>query len=429
MIANSLGMLALALCGGYGPSPEELAVRAISGDPKVAQPAVRALRAMGPAGLEAFVKAHGKALESPTPAVAAAIDAIGMQKDNFASRLYWYTDLDLAKAAASVSGKPILSLRLLGNLDEDLSCANSRFFRTALYADPEISKLLRESFVLHWRSVRPVPKITIEMGDGRKLVRTVTGNSIHYVLEPGGTLIDGIPGLYGSKAFSRQLRNALEVYARFANPPFLRNQFVRIWNFHRMRLGEIQAAWEEDLRGIGATAMPALTAEPASDTPTANDAAPLAVSKARVEAPVLAAYSDKSLSRLEQSSNEDAWGRIASLHLDEAKLSPASEALIRRKTPTLKEAELTTEAKRLAEDPLARLIANFERSISEDTVRNEYLFHSKIYRWLLESPHSDVEDFNERVYAELFLTHGSDPWLGLLPADTYAALDGCGVVE
>jgi hypothetical protein len=30
--------------------------------------------------------------------------------------------------------------------------------------------------------------------------------------------------------------------------------------------------------------------------------------------------------------------------------------------------------------------------------------------------------FNERVYAELFLTPGSDPWLGLVSPDTYLAL-------
>ena len=49
---------------------------------------------------------------------------------------------------------------LLGRLDEELSCANSRFFRTVLYANAEISAHLREHFVLHWQSVRPVPRIS-----------------------------------------------------------------------------------------------------------------------------------------------------------------------------------------------------------------------------------------------------------------------------
>jgi len=33
-----------------------------------------------------------------------------------------------------------------------------------------------------------------------------------------------------------------------------------------------------------------------------------------------------------------------------------------------------------------------------------------------------VDEFNERVYAELFLTPRSDPWLGLVPAEAYTAL-------
>ena len=48
----------------------------------------------------------------------------------YTSQLYWYTDLEAAKAQAKRLGKPILSLRLLGKLTDEFSCANSRFFRT-----------------------------------------------------------------------------------------------------------------------------------------------------------------------------------------------------------------------------------------------------------------------------------------------------------
>ena len=65
-----------------------------------------------------------------------------------------------------------------------------------------------------------------------------------------------------------------------------------------------------------------------------------------------------------------------------------------------------------------------------DTVRNEYLMHSKLYAWLIEDRgRSDLDTFNDKVYAELFLTPASDPWLGLFTADTYMALDDAGVVR
>ena len=117
------------------------------------------------------------------------------------------------KPRQSPSGKPILSLRLLGRLDEELSCANSRFFRLILYSNTEVSALLREHFILHWQSVRPVPKVTIDFGDGRKLERTLTGNSIHYILDSDGRPMDALPGLYGPQAFIRELTRAERVAA------------------------------------------------------------------------------------------------------------------------------------------------------------------------------------------------------------------------
>src|SRR6202008_4526475 len=106
------------------------------------------------------------------------------------------------------TGKPILSLRLLGKLTDELSCANSRFFRTVLYSNVAISSTLRNEFILHWQTVRPVPMITIDFGDGRKLQRTITGNSIHYVLDSDGQIIDALPGVYGPAAFERSLAAA-----------------------------------------------------------------------------------------------------------------------------------------------------------------------------------------------------------------------------
>jgi len=171
------------------------------------------------------------------------------------------SDLEsLARKAVSEnpaeSGPAIAALRAkLGKLDEELSCANSRFFRTTLYANTEVAKYLREHFVLHWKSVRPVPKITIDFGDGRKLERTITGNSIHYVLDTEGRVVD-------------------------------------------------------------------------------------------------------------------------------ARLDNSSKSLMRGKNPSAHEAARRTESKRFVEDPFMRVIFNLERSIAEDTVRNECLFHRQIHEWL-----------------------------------------------
>jgi len=83
----------------------------------------------------------------------------------------------------------------------------------------------------------------------------------------------------------------------------------------------------------------------------------------------------------------------------------------------------------MVEGPLVRMIRNFEGSIALDTVPNEYLLHRKIHDWFAAGDIAgDVAAVNERVYAELLLTPSSDPWLGLVPAGTYTALENGGVV-
>jgi hypothetical protein len=131
--------------------------------------------------------------------------------------LYWYTDLEQAEAAAKTSGKPILPLGLLRRLDTELSCAKSRSFRIALYPNSEIIQGLRENFISHLQTVQPVTKVTIDFGDGRKLERTIIGNSIHHILDSSGHPIDPIPGLYGLKAFPKQLKQAEVIAAVLSN--------------------------------------------------------------------------------------------------------------------------------------------------------------------------------------------------------------------
>jgi hypothetical protein len=115
-------------------STDSLARLALEADKGESANALAELRSMGPEGLRVFLEANKAEIEAAlrTPGessdrlrsaqsnqVLATLDSICQQKDCFASRLYWYTDLEQAKAAARAQGKPILSLRLLGRLDED----------------------------------------------------------------------------------------------------------------------------------------------------------------------------------------------------------------------------------------------------------------------------------------------------------------------
>jgi chromosome condensin MukBEF MukE localization factor len=100
--------------------------------------------------------------------------------------------------------------------------------------------------------------------------------------------------------------------------------------------------------------------------------------------------------------------------------------LIRRQTQSLLAAKdgsgLTPDMK------LMNLVQKLQLSIALDTVRNEYMLRPKLHAWLVADPvRSDVDMLNEKVYAELFLTPKTDPWLGLFSPETYMALERGGV--
>ncbi|WP_414575952.1 hypothetical protein [Anabaena sp. CCY 9402-a] len=372
---------------------------------------VSILRGQGSQGLQLFLKNHASQLNDPK--IRTALDTLCQQRDCYASRLYWYTDLKQAKAAAQASGKPILSLRLLGRLDQDLSCANSRFFRVALYPNAQVSKVLQDRFILHWQSVRPAPKVTIDFGDGRKLERTITGNSIHYILDGSGRPIDAIPGLYGPKAFLQKLQQA-EVAAKEYSKLAIANRNRFLQKYHSDRLQAIQTQWTADLSQLGIQTPPARTASiNTTQSPRAEIADPLAISKMVVERPLLRTIQpNNNRDTLAKITDEDAWNKIAQLYTADTKLDQNSLALIRAKTQT---------------GNLQGLVQNFEAAMALDTVRNEYILHSQIHQWFVEGNQtSDIAILNEKVYAQLFLTPSSDPWLGLTPNDAYTAIDNDG---
>lgn len=418
-------------------------------DPKKADPAIRALRAAGREGLRALSVVYAADVAAHTSGgvaksdehwecVRTAFDTVGLQRDDYASQLYWHTNLDEAKVAAQAEGKPILSLRLLGKLNEEYSCANSRFFRTTLYANRDVADYLRDHFILHWQSERPVPVITIDMGDGRKIERTITGNSIHYILDTRGRPVDGLPGLYGARAFLDQLTlafNAAQEASKLDGGE--RARFLR--DYHQARLTDIQERWSEDLSRVGAAGLPGgpdLSSKGPDGNPTANQAAILTVSKTMVEKPMLFGGvlappgSATDWWRLEASSNDATWERIAALHTQETELDPSALALIRSKQPSLQPAMRLSVSKAAVETPMARMVGKLTRSIAEDTVRNEYELHSRLHEWFVQgTAPASLEALNAKVYADIFLTPASDPWLGLAPDDVFSALDHGGLMQ
>lgn len=395
---------------------------AVFANPTEALAASSALRSRGATGVAEFIQQYRDRLSEPQ--VRLALDKLCQQRDCYASQLYWYTDLEAAKAEAKATGKPILSLRLLGRLDEDLSCANSRFFRVALYPNAEVSKVLRDRYILHWQSVRPVPQVTIDFGDGRQLKRTLTGNSIHYILDSDGRVLDALPGMYGPQAFLQHLERAETLERRLQQLPES-DRADALRQYYRDRVATLQNDWQADLSQLGIQPPSELAPLPA-EIPTAAEAGRLAVSKMMVEAPLLNSLANSNRERLNATTEIAGWEKLAQLHAAESRLDSNSRALMRAKNPRTWAVEVSTAA-----DPLAPVVERFESVMAIDTIRNQYLLQPQIYQWLLNNPSftSNLESLNAQVYARLFLTPNTDPWLGLLLDDEFTAIDNQGVKQ
>jgi len=264
--------------------------------------------------------------------------------------------------------------------------------------------------------VRPAPRITVDFGDGRKLERTVTGNSIHYILDSDGRLIEAIPGLYGPQVFKRELEVA-EMLLRTLAGKTARERESLLKQYYSSRTNATSRAWMDDTRQFGDKIPPRLRV-PENQGRDALTAARGAVTKMSTEIPMVRSITSASdaLGRL---TDEEAWKLIARLHQNDAILDKRSMSLMKRQNRSLSDEEYY------------RMFRRFTESIALDTVRNEYMLRPQIYSWLSagESRRANLERFNDWVYANVFLTPSFDPWLGLLSPDIYVAVDNGGATK
>jgi hypothetical protein len=409
MLATSLLLLSTAL---ISHAPEPLVLRAVSPDPAVAGPAVAALRNGGQPSVDAMLAAHDSIVRDAQSEerFRASLDRVCRQADCVWSGLYWYTDLDEAKRVAAATHRPILSLRLLGDLGIEMSCANSRYFRTVLYPNRDIAAYLRGHFVLHWSSERPVPAVTIDFGDGRVLHRTITGNSIHYLLDASGRPLDALPGLYAPKAFLAQLREMVWLHDQWTHAP-ANDREERLRTYHALRARSASETVRNDAPETAAAARRVRLQHPAY----AWEATRLTFSKEGGEAPMFKSISfgTNSIVRKVQTIADRIDPDDEFSAIDENALS-----LIREKRAPLHESP----------EALARVIQSFRRTLAADTLQNEYVLRPQIHQLFMQGQPT-LPALNEIVYTDVFKTPRADPWLGLRSDETFTALTAEGVEQ
>lgn len=74
-----------------------------------------------------------------------------------------------------------------------------------LFSSADLASSINAAFEPVWETVRPVPIVTIDFGNGTKVTRTLHGNVATYLTDHEGTVYDILPGIYEPQEYRKQL--------------------------------------------------------------------------------------------------------------------------------------------------------------------------------------------------------------------------------
>jgi len=86
-----------------------------------------------------------------------------------------------------------------------------------LFSNETVASVIDKQFEPVWVSLRPVPRVTIDFGNGNVIRRTLHGNVATWICAADGTALDVIPGVYEPETWLRELHALIRVNREFAD--------------------------------------------------------------------------------------------------------------------------------------------------------------------------------------------------------------------
>lgn len=86
-----------------------------------------------------------------------------------------------------------------------------------MFSDKAVATVINFRFEPVWVSLRPVPLITIDFGNGKIVRRTLHGNVATYACTSDGTVLDILPGIYEPKTYINRLEQLTLLYRMVGN--------------------------------------------------------------------------------------------------------------------------------------------------------------------------------------------------------------------
>jgi hypothetical protein len=101
-----------------------------------------------------------------------------------------------------------------------------------LFSDASIAGYINRYFEPVWESVRTVPLVRIDFGNGTVVTRTLHGNIASYVCTADGQVLDILPGIYTPAVYQDRLYQ-FRLLANYVDQRGKENRETRVREFHQ----------------------------------------------------------------------------------------------------------------------------------------------------------------------------------------------------
>jgi hypothetical protein len=121
-----------------------------------------------------------------------------------------------------------------------------------LFSKDSVAGFINAYFEPTWVSVRPVPIVRIDFGDGTVMTRTLHGNILTSVCSSDGQILDSLPGIYTEDVYRDRL-NQLRLLAQYTNKRSVKERAALVRAYHEkaaaaLAKGEAPDQFAEKLR-------------------------------------------------------------------------------------------------------------------------------------------------------------------------------------
>jgi hypothetical protein len=107
-----------------------------------------------------------------------------------------------------------------------------------LFSRADVAASLTQHFEAAWQTVRPVPIVRFDFGDGRVITRTLHGNIASYVCAANGQVVDILPGIYTPAMYLAALEQPRLLAASLSRSEPERQ--TRLRHYHREKAQELR---------------------------------------------------------------------------------------------------------------------------------------------------------------------------------------------